>query len=193
LTDEDNKALYDNQLELQRQIDEQIDLNKSQAQMLADLQKQQNNRRTLPASELDLNLMLTDTLWGNANISPIIKDKLNKQYIVTDSNGNKFVSKEDLWGLLGFYTRDLRLGNLSSFGGEMVYCEYHLDLANDFLKEGFIEPFLICLSRVATKLELSQSKGGFLRRRNSSFTTENIQTNLEPAKRNIMGGKVQEK
>lgn len=190
--EEQNKVLYQNQLDLQRQIDEQIALNQSQAQQLAQLQQAQS-KRTLPTSDLDLNLMLTDTMWGNPNISPVIKDKLNKQYVVTDGNGKTFVSKEDLWGLLGFYTRDLRLGNLSSFGGEIGFCEYHLDLANDFLKEGFVEPFLICLSRVATKLELSQSKGGFLRRRNSSFTTENIQGNMEPPKRNIMGGKQEQK
>jgi hypothetical protein len=187
----DAQTLYDNQVNLQKQIDEQVALNQNQAQQLEQLQKQ-SQKRTLPASELDLNLMLTDTMWGNPSISPIIKDKLNKQYIVEDSNGVKYVSKEDMWGLLGFYTRDLRLGNLSNFGGEMHYCEYHLDLANDLLKEGFTEPFLIVLSRVATKLELSQSKGGFLRRRNSSFTTENVNQNIEPAKRTIMGSKVQQ-
>lgn len=184
--EEGEKILYQNQLDIQKQLEEQIALSQYQAEQLKILQDGQK-KRTLPASELDLNLMLTDTVW--ANLSPALKEKLIKSYIVTDEKGNKFTSKEDMSGLLGFYTRDLRLGNLSNFTGEINYCEYHLDLANDFLKEGFIDPFLICLSRVATKLEISQSKGGFLRRRHGSFTTENVQGSMDPPKRNIMGSK----
>lgn len=183
------QVLYDNQISLQKQLDDQIAISQQQQQLLEQIKAQQN-KRTLPASELDLNLMLTDTVWGN--LSPALKEKLVKSYVVTNEKGEKFVTKEDMSSLLGFYTRDLRLGNLSNFNGEITYCEYHLDLANDFLKEGFIDPFLVCLSRVATKLEISQSKGGFLRRRNSSFTSENIQGSMEPPKRNIMGSKTQE-
>lgn len=184
------KVLYENQLQLQKQMEEQISLNEIQAQQLSHLQQQQS-KRTLPTSDLDLNLMLTDTVWGN--LPPALKEKLSKQYVVIGKDGKRTVTKDDMSALLGFYTRDLRLGNLSTMGGEIYFCEYHLDLANDLLKEGFVEPFLICLSRVATKLEISQSKGGFLRKRNSSFTTENILRTDEPPKRNLMGSKVQDK
>jgi len=185
------QTLYNNQLNLQKQIDEQVQLNQQQAQLLEQLRQQQQNKRTLPANDLDLNLMLTDTQWGSSGMNQVIKDKTKKHYVVTTSEGKKEVSSEDLWGLLGFYTRDLRLGNLSNMGGEVGFCEYHLDLTNDFLTEGFSEPFLICLSRVASKLEISQSKNGFLRRRNSSFTTENVNSSLDPPKRNMMGQKTQ--
>jgi hypothetical protein len=188
-TQDPTQILYENQKLLQQQMDDQVALNQSQAQQLAQLQQQQQ-KRTLPTSELDLNLMLTDTVWGN--LPPALKEKMMKHYITVDDKGNKFTTKEDLSALLGFYTRDLRLGNLSSLGGEIYFCEYHLDLANDLLKEGFVDPFLICLSRVASKLEISQSKGGFLRKRNSSFTSENITGYMEPPKRNLMGSKVKE-
>jgi hypothetical protein len=185
-----NKILYDNQLVLQKQIDDQIQLNQSQAQQLMDLQRilaqQQQNRRTLPQSELDLNLMLTDTKW--ADMSPGLKEKLQKKFIVTRSDGSQSIEKEDLSAMLGFFTRDLRLGNLDRMTGEFNECEYTLNLANDFLKEGFIDPFLVCLSRVASKLDLSQSRGGFLRKRNSSFTTENVNTIFDAPKRNLLGG-----
>jgi hypothetical protein len=181
-----SRVLYENQLSLQKQLDDQTNLN-SDLQRQLDQVKQQF-KRTLPQSELDLNLMLTDTVWGN--LPQALKDKLVKNYISVDESGVRHVSKEDMSALLGFYTRDLRLGNLSNIGGEMNFCEYHLDLANDFLKEGFVDPFLICLSRVATKLELSQSKGGFLRKRNSTFTSENVSKELEPPKRNLMGKQV---
>jgi len=185
-----NKILYDNQLSLQKQLDEQISISQQQQQMLDQIRLAQN-KRTMPASELDLNLMLTDTVWGN--LPPGLKEKLVKHYIVTDSvTGERTTTKEEMSALLGFYTRDLRLGNLSSLNGEIEYCKYHLNLANDLLKEGFIDPFLICISRVASVIEISQSKGGFLRKRNSSFTTENVQGSMEPPKRNIMGSKVQE-
>ena len=83
-------------------------------------------RRPLPTIELDLNLMLTNTMWGNPEISEIIKSKLTKGRIITDNQGNSYIDKADLWGLMGFYTRDLRLANLSTFNGELEFCKYHL-------------------------------------------------------------------
>ena len=185
----DQKVLFENQKLLQDQLNELSLVNDAQSQQIAQLQQQQQ-KRTLPTSELDLNLMLTDTVWGNLPAS--LKDRLSKHYVVVGDDGKRYTTKEDLSALLGFYTRDLRLGNLSNLSGEIFFCEYHLDLANDLLKEGFVDPFLICLSRVASKLEISQSKGGFLRKRNSSFTSENVQQTLDPPKRNLMGSKVKE-
>ena len=147
-----------------------------------------NYKRPLPTSELDLNLMLTNTVWGNPELSPALKSKLLKDGVVMeDEEGNKYISREDLWSTLGFYTRDLRLGNLSTWNNELQVCQYYLNLANDFLKEGFTEPFIICLSRVATILETSQSKGGFLRRRINTFTSESMSMPQEPKKRTLWG------
>jgi hypothetical protein len=131
--------------------------------------------------------MLTDTVWKD--LSPALKERLTKHFIVTNADGSHSVTKEDMSSLLGFYTRDLRLGNLSKMGNEVDFCDYMLNLANDFLKEGFIDPFLICLSRVASRLELSQSRGGFLRKRHGTFSTETVTDTREPAKRTLMGTK----
>jgi hypothetical protein len=156
-----------------------------------------------PTNELDLNLMLTNTMWGNPEISPLLKDKLKNSVEVgrevnIDKDGKKqtviYVNKQDLWSLLGFYTRDMRLGNLDDrFSNELSYVMYHLDLANDLLKMNFVEPFLVCLSRVATVLEISQSKRGSLRRQLNTFTSESRTQAIEPQKKNLFGTKQEDR
>jgi len=158
-------------------------------------QPTQQKKRNVPMSDLDFYLMTTDSVWGKdtAEISEDLRGKLSKLYSQVDKNGKplqtpdgKFVvSKEGLWGLLGFYTRDMRLANLNFL--ELVYCQYYLDLANDLLQVNFAKAFLISLSRVATILELSQSKNGFLRRRMHTFTSESFNENIEPQKKNLFG------
>lgn len=156
------------------------------------INKNPTQKRILPQSELDLQLMTTDSVWGKQDVSPELKARLNKYFLTKDEEGKEEVTIESLWGLLGFYTRDMRLANLSAFNGEFVYCQYFLDLANDFLQAEMIEPFVICLSRVATILELSQSKGGFLRRRMNTFTQEGLTGEVEPPKKNLFGARKKE-
>jgi hypothetical protein len=160
----------------------------AESQQEADRNQQfRKNRRQVPVSDIDLQLMVTDTVWGSSVIPQELKDKLEKEYLITDSQGRKYLQKEGLWEMLGFYTRDMRLANLSEWNGEIVYCQYHLDLANDLLRANFVEPFLICLSRVATVLEISQSKGGFLRKRIGTSRHEQFYTENEPKKKNFFG------
>lgn len=152
--------------------------------------------RNLPTSELDLNLMLTNSVWGRADVSQELKERLMKYYIekdgagqiITNENGEMMVSKSSLWGLLGFYTRDMRLANLSEWNQELQTCRYMLDLANDYLTENMIEPFIVALSRAANIMETSQSKGGFLRRQMNTLTQKNVNQNLEPPKKGFFGG-----
>lgn len=144
--------------------------------------------RITPRSELDLNLLITDTVWGSEYISPALKAKVQKYFGYKGPSGKQEITSENLWELLGFYTRDMRLGNLSVLRGEVAYCQYYLDLANDLLQAGYVEPFLIALSRVATVLELSQSKGGFLRRGMNTLRTETLTGDIgEPKKKTFMG------
>ena len=158
-------------------------------------QGQEVKKRILPRNELDFNLMTTEGEWGKDFISPEFKDRLNKYFIkkdqdgqpIFDQDGNLIGSKKSLWDMLGYYTKDMRLANLNYLNNEIPYCQYYLDLAGDFLQADMIEPFIICLSRVATVLELSQSKGGFLRRRMHTLTSENMQGELEPQKKNLFG------
>ena len=148
----------------------------------------QNQTKVMPRTELDFNLMTTDSVWGNQDINPELRARLSRFYAFQDpKTGQKSVTKESLWSLLGFYTRDMRLANLSTWNNEFEYCQYHLDLANDLLQADQIEPFLIALSRVATVLELSQSKGGFLRKRMNTLTQEHYQGDLEPKKKSFFG------
>lgn len=167
-------------------------------------EEEQKVQRTVLRSELDLQLYFTDSHWGKPDINQELKDKLSKQYgywqtkrdeqgnaIIDSATGREvqelLVSEESLWSLLAYYRSDLRFGNLDRFGGEVFYCQYYLDLAGDYLQAGMTEPFLICLSRVITILELSQSRGGFLRRRINTLSQEHINVDSEPKKANLFG------
>ena len=150
---------------------------------LQDEEDKKRRGRILPKSEADYNLLMTDTVWGSEYINDELKDKVS-QIVGYNDDGKITYNKEELWGLLGFYTRDMRLGNLNDT--EINYCRYFLDLANDFLQVDMIKPFLICLSRVATVLEISQSKKGFLRKRMNTISTEHSMSE-EPAKKSLFG------
>jgi hypothetical protein len=153
----------------------------------------QNNGSSTPINELDMQMRMTDPQWGTDNVSQDLKNKLIKILNIQESSdGQTVITKEDLWGVLSYYTRDMRLANLSVFDGEYNYCVKHLELAGDCLSAGYIESFLACLRRVINCLELSQSKGGFLRRRLGTFTSETYQQALEPTKKNLFGGKKKE-
>ena len=158
--------------------------------------------RQMPTSELDLNLMITDSVWGRENVPQELKNRLAKYHAIRDEKGNQLyndkgqplVDMASLWGLLGHYTRDMRLANLDSWGNELTLCRYMIDLATDYLTEGMIEPYITALSRAVTILETSQSKGGFLRKQMNTLTQVHKNQNLEPPKRGIfgVGGKTQE-
>ena len=149
----------------------------------------EGENRTLPSNDLDLNLMLTNSVWGNKEVPAELKQRLVKHYKTKGLDGTVELSSASLWGLLGFFTRDMRLGNLSSFDNELQTCRYHIDLANDFLTVDMTEPFLVALSRSASILETSQSKRGFLRQIMNTLRHESINQNLEPPKKAFFGGK----
>ena len=69
--------------------------------------------RTTPMNELDLQLMIVDSEWGQ-QIAPELSLKLSTMGVkpVQSADGKMYVPKEKLWGLLSYYTRDMRLGNL---------------------------------------------------------------------------------
>jgi len=150
-------------------------------------QTQYTQKRQLPQSDLDLTLMTTDSVWGKAEVPPELKSRLNQYFKGVNKDGQEVDVIESLWGLLGFYTRDMRLANLSQWNNELGYCQYYLDLAGDLLQAGMIEGFIKSLSCVATVLELSQSKNGFLRRKMNTFTQENISKADEPPKKSLFG------
>jgi len=139
----------------------------------------------LPRSDLDFNLMTTDSVWGSPYVNQDLKDRVKNYYrSIDEKTGEETIKSDSLWSMLGFFTRDMRLANLDKAEGS--YCHYYLDLANDFLHSHQIESFIICLERVASILELSQSKKGFLRKRMNTLTTENF-NQQEPAKTKFAG------
>lgn len=144
--------------------------------------------RDLPTSEIDMQMMMTNPVWGR-DVPSELKDKLAMYSYYKDSDGKVVVDKTSLWGLLGYYTRDIRLGNLGEMNGEMAYCQYYLDLAGDCLRENYINGFLVALSRAVTRIELSQSKKGFLRKLFGTIRQEHYTELLEPNKSKIFGGK----
>lgn len=124
-------------------------------------------KKFYPTSDIDLQLLLTDNLWGSrelVNLDLILK-KYKYQLVEGEKAGDKKIllkESENLWNMLEFFTRDLRLGNLDN--AELFLVRYDLDLATDLLNMGCHRSFITCLSRVASVLETSQSKGGFLRK-----------------------------
>lgn len=146
---------------------------------------QEQNKRVLPRSEVDFNMLMTDTVWGSQYINKDLREKISRYYVSKDKDGKDVLKKENMWGLLNFYTRDMRLANLDN--KELFYCRYYLDLGGDFLQVDMIEPFLICLSRVASVLETSQSKKGFLRKRMNTITSEQYSSDFEPKKKTLWG------
>lgn len=138
--------------------------------------------RIIPRNDLDLNMLTTESVWGKDGVSRTLRERL-----VQSVNADGNVEGRELWGVLSYFTRDMRLANLDR--KQTINCEYYLNLAGDFLNEEMLEPFILCLSRAASILELSQSKKGFLRKRLGTFTHEQHKKNDEPAKMSLMGGK----
>lgn len=147
-------------------------------------------KRNVPISDLDLQMQMIEPAYGKGGISKELADKLAQVGVGFDENGEAVVEdKGSLWGVLGYYTRDIRLGNLDKFAGEYAYVKYYIDLAGDLLQADMIKSFLIALSRAATVIEISQSKGGFLRRRINTLTSEQHYQGLDPGKKSILTGK----
>lgn len=145
--------------------------------------------RQAPISDLDMNMQLTDAVWGKDEVPRQLREKLTQKVYLTDKEGRvKVVTKEELWSRLAMYTRDMRLGNLSDFNNEIQTCRYMIDLSSDLLNENMTQAFGISISRAATILETSQSKSGFLRRMMNTLRHENVNQQIEPPKKGFFGG-----
>lgn len=143
--------------------------------------------RILPQNDLDFTMLTTNSVWGKEEVPHELRERLSRYFNTgqVDEKGRPLFQKKELWGLLGFFTRDLRLGNLST--QEIEYCQFYLNLANDYLEEEMVRPFLIALSRAASRLELSQSKAGFLRRQLNTLIQEKHTTESKKKDRTLFG------
>ena len=149
---------------------------------MADQQQQQF--RQIPINPLDLQMQLTDPVWGK-DVPIELKEKLTKIFKYIDDKGKEIEIQEKLWETLAFYTRDVRLGNLNPLTGELEICQEYINMAGDCLRGNFVHSFILFLSRAITILELSQSKAGFLRRRQGTYTKEEI-GDTDPKKEGIL-------
>jgi len=148
-----------------------------------------DQKRNVPLSDLDLQMQMIEPGYGRGGISTELANKLREYGVTIDEEGKPvYIDKGSMWGILGYFTKDIRLGNLDKFSGEYAYVKYYLDLAGDLLQADMIKAFLIALSRSATVIEISQSKNGFLRRRSTTITSENKYEGLDPKKHNVFTG-----
>jgi hypothetical protein len=164
-------------------------MDEQQQEQVRQSQQRRNERRnrSIPQNELDFNLRVVDTVWQSNELSPELREKLTKDTNHKGKDGRMYSGKENVSEAMQIYTRDLRLANLSTFNNEVNYCNYYQDLANDFLQSDFAMPSMICLSRGTTVLELSQSRGGFLRKQMHTIRQESFHTENEPKKKNWLG------
>lgn len=152
-------------------------------------EEQEPQARYTPYTDLEYNWLTTETGWGK-DATPELQSKLTK--VLREKNiytpyGEKVETTEQLWGLLSYYTRDIRLGNLSRMNGEVKYVVHWLNLAGDSLRAGYPKSFLSAITRAISIIEVSQSVNGFLRRRNQTHTYESYQQELQPKKRGLFG------
>ena len=162
--------------------------------------QERTNTSNIPYNELHLQFMTTEPAWGKESTSDLydgLSTTLKK--IRKDETGKFYITDEDkrnLWGYLAFFTRDLRLGNLSVTMGEVDYCRYYLEFAGNCLHFNLIKSFITALQKVISTIEISQSKGGFLRRRGGGGTI--TREDITPQQQNtglkgVFGGKQEEK
>jgi hypothetical protein len=151
------------------------------------VEKQAVKNITTPFDSLDAQYKQTEPAYGK-EASPQFYERLKKikgaAIPLWNANGTPQLDKygqqihavtyDHLYDVLAYFTRDIRLGNLS--GSDLKYCEYYLKIAGDCLRMGLIESFLTAYSYCATRLELSQSKNGFFRKNQNTVTTQRVNT-----------------
>jgi hypothetical protein len=135
-----------------------------------DLGEIQKDPKEVPANELDFNFQLIEPTWQN--ISPHLRKKLiirkgNRTIETTDSTGHKKKTKFEIYGelsgILAMYTKDIRLGNISTANGEYEYVVFYMELAVRLLMKGHVRASITSLNKALSRLETSNSKLGKLR------------------------------
>ena len=126
--------------------------------------------------------MTLDPAW-HKNIPAELKEKLGdvRVQLLKDEDGNAIAEtsvKNTLFDLLATYKKDLRLGYIDK--EELRRCEHKLNIAEDCLRLNCFRGFITAFSQVATVIELSQSKGGFIRKMQNTIITGETKMDVEP-------------
>lgn len=154
-----------------------------------------NQPRATPASELDFNMMVINPSYGTDEVSKGLKDKLSYFNVARDDAGKQITDEQtgnivggqtSKWSELSFFTRDIRLGNITT--EEVVIVRDRLKLAQCLLNANAPNAFSLAYGEGIGIIETSMSVKGFLRRIWNTIRNENIQEQREPAKRSWFGG-----
>lgn len=140
--------------------------------------------RHIPESPLDASWQMTNPAWGRSEVPKFLRDRLSKAKEGTffDADGNAYApNREGMWEMLGFFTRDLRLGYLT--GPEAREAREWLEIASTCIAEDLPESFFLSLSKVISMVEISQSRNGNLRRTQKTNRQEQSVSYEEPPKR----------
>lgn len=159
-------------------------------------------QKILPESELELNYFFTNPQWGEDTVNPELQATFKKRIVTavpkgqvfTHDDGKEYVSDGtvekpkdlNLWGNFSFLTRDVRLANYDK--NDIAYCSYYYDLGGDFLNEGFPEAAAISIRKAATRGEMSQGRGGFLRKMQNTLISLRKEEHTDNTKRSILSG-----
>lgn len=136
--------------------------------------------RSAPANALDFQNQIVNPEWGRAGAIPSrLKKRLEVHRRSREAGGED--EAISTWDYYGTFTRDLRLGYLSPDEAKIAA---HLK-ENEVLfnAEEWMGAGLILGARVASMVEISQSKNGNLRRQIKTTTQEQRVSYSEPAKR----------
>lgn len=160
-------------------------------------------RKVLPESDLELTYAFTNPQWGDESVNKELQDKFKRNVfeyapkgsILQDNEGNQIVSdgkqkilnKKDYWANLAFLTRDLRLANYDRT--TYNFCSYMYELAGAFLNEGYVEAAALSMQIGAIHGEMSQGRGGFLRKMQNTLIKEEKFQQMEVKKNSILSGR----
>lgn len=145
--------------------------------------------RDMPQSEMDFNMLVIDPKWGIDKIPPSLKARLNEIKLARaklNKTNENILTYDDLWELLAIYSRDMRLANLEANDEE--FCEHYINLSGKLLRKGYARSSILALVYAVTRLELSQSRKGFLRKIFRTFKKEITMEETTPKKRGLITG-----
>jgi hypothetical protein len=149
-------------------------------------------KRDMPLNELDLQMIMTEPNWSDAGEG--LRDTFKQQVslsqesqLYVNENQEVVVPDRNLLEIMEVFQRDLRLGNLRRKDGELERARFMMDLALDCFNEGYTEPCVLLLHRVATMIDTSQSDGGFLRNLFSTLIKKDVTEDITPKKRGLFG------
>lgn len=131
------------------------------------------DQEMIPDNQLDAMWALTNPVWGKSTIPKQLRDRLmkNKGGKLVNEDGDEFEADEEgMWDLLSYFTRDLRLGNLSK--AEAKECREWLEICSDCIRNQYRDSFFLSLVKVVALTEISQSRGGWLRKILRTNTSE---------------------